>query len=57
VEAIIENGVARDILKSGIATLVPAADPRQEAFSLSGEQVILLKQLYGTESLAERGLI
>lgn len=57
VDAIIENGVARDILKSGLAELVAAAEPKQEGFFLSGEQIELVKRLYGMENLAERGLI
>lgn len=55
VEAIIENGVARDIVKSGITTLAAAPNPRNEAFFLSREQIALLKGLYGPENLAERG--
>lgn len=57
VEAVIENGVARDILKAGMASLVPAEDPSSERFAISERQVILLERLYGRSALAERGLV
>lgn len=57
VTAVIENGVARDMLKSGIASLVAAPDPSLEVFTLSAPQIDLVKQLYGATELAERGLI
>ena len=57
VEAIIENGVARDIAKAGMADLIGSEDPRREAFSLSADHVVLLATLVGKVSLAERGLI
>ena len=57
VGAIIENGVSRDILKAGMASLVSAVDPVDEAYELSSGQVGLLKQLVGATALAERGLI
>lgn len=56
VEAIIENGVARDILKAGLADLVAATNPRDEEFRLSAAQVAVLVSLYGKDELAERGL-
>ena len=57
VEGILENGVCRDILKSGMAHLVPASNPRDERFILKAPQVELIKALYGTERLSEFGLL
>ena len=57
VTAVIENGVARDMLKSGIASLLAATDPSLEVFTLSAPQIELVKALYGATELAERGLI
>lgn len=57
VEAIIENGVARDITKAGMADLIASEDPRREAFQLSAGQIGIISKLVGEASLAERGLI
>ena len=57
VEVVIENGVARDILKAGMASLVPTGDPMRERFELSGTQIRTLEGLYGKSALAERGLV
>jgi hypothetical protein len=57
VEGIIENGVARDILKAQMAHLVPAADPRDERFALSADHIALIVDLIGEEALADRGLL
>lgn len=57
VEAIIENGVARDILKAGVASLIPADDPRSEIFSLDDRQANLIVQLAGRSQLDAKGLI
>lgn len=57
VEAIIENGVARDLVKAGMATLIPHDDPRSEAFRLSAHQIQILAQTVGRESLRARGLL
>lgn len=57
VQAVIENGVARDILKAGMADLLPAIDPRQECFVLSEEQAALLVSLVGRGALEARGLV
>lgn len=57
VEAIIENGGARDILKAGMASLVPAEAPIRERFALSEPQLRRLEELYGKAGLAERGLL
>lgn len=57
VAAIIENGVSRDILKAGMASLVANADPAAEAFSLSEQNIALLSSLVGREALVRRGLL
>lgn len=57
VDAIIENGVSRDILKAGMANLMPADNPRLEGFRLTALQVELLVDLYGRPGLLARGLI
>lgn len=57
VDAIIENGVSRDILKSGMANLVSHALPAAEAFSLSSTQVRTLVGLVGESGLTDRGLL
>ncbi len=57
VAAIIENGVARDILKADMASLVGSSNPALEEFELSGRQLDLVVQLVGRSALIERGLI
>ncbi len=57
VAAVIENGASRDLLKAGMAMLVPASDPQSEAFELSNQHLALLKKLVGVDPLAARGLI
>ena len=56
VKAVIENGVARDILKAELASLVSANDPAEERFQLSERQVRQVRGLIGTKVLEERGL-
>ncbi|MCO5132076.1 MAG: GIY-YIG nuclease family protein [Xanthobacteraceae bacterium] len=56
VDAIIENGVARDILKAGMANLIPSTDPSAEQFTLSEGQIDIIVSLVGREMLAARGL-
>lgn len=57
VDAIIENGVSRDLVKAGMASVVSCDNARGEVFRLTSFQVELLTQLYGTERLMERGLL
>jgi uncharacterized protein len=57
VEGVIENGVARDLLKAEMAQLVPSADPRAEHFALSTDQIALIIDLIGEEALLDRGLL
>ncbi|MDE2464184.1 MAG: GIY-YIG nuclease family protein [Alphaproteobacteria bacterium] len=57
VAAIIENGVSRDILKAGMASLVAASNPAGEAYMLSEANIAILSRLVGREALSERGLL
>ena len=57
VEGVIENGVARDLLKAEMAQLAPAADPRAEHFALSADHIALIVDLIGEEALVDRGLL
>jgi hypothetical protein len=57
VEAIIENGVARDILKAGMAQLIGGRDASDEQFALTERQVDQLIALVGREALQRRGLL
>lgn len=57
VEGIIENGVARDLVKAEMATLLPADDPRNEVFELNTQQCNLLIDLVGRDQLHSIGLI
>ena len=57
VHAIIENGVARDILKADVATLISSSIPAQEMFELSARQLITITTLVGRQSLIDRGLL
>lgn len=57
VEAVIENGVARDILKVGLASLLPARNPLEEAFLLDDQQAGAVVKLVGSSALEARGLL
>lgn len=57
VRGIIENGVARDLLKAGLATVVASPDPTLEQFEMNMEQSRLLAGIYGIEELRKRDLI
>lgn len=56
VEAIIENGVSSDILKVGLANLVPANRPEDEAYRMDKRQISILETVVGRENLVLRGL-
>lgn len=56
VQGIIENGVSRDILKAGMADLITASDPQDELFTLDEEQLEILNNLVGTDTLSAIGL-
>jgi len=53
----IENGVARDILKRGLAELVAAPTAVDERFRMSPAQIAMMAQTVGTDRLASRGLL
>jgi hypothetical protein len=57
VDAIIENGVARDILKADLATLESVGAPTAEVFVLDAEQARMIVQLVGRSTLERMGLI
>lgn len=57
VTGVIESGVSRDILKSGLASLVSAKSPCDEAYLLNAHQVTLITSIYGAEKLKALGLI
>lgn len=57
IAAVIENGVARDILKAGMAELLPSANPLDESFRLSNRHIEILIGLVGKKALVERGLL
>lgn len=57
VQGVIENGVARDILKAKMADLVSAIPPQNERFRLGMRQCETVKKLVGETSLSERGLL
>jgi hypothetical protein len=57
VDAIIENGVARDILKAGMADLLPSPNPARETFVLTERHLQILVGLVGERLLADRGLL
>ena len=57
VRAIVENGVSRDIVNAGMASLVAAPNPAAEAYELSSDHIAMLSRLVGREALVERGLL
>ena len=54
---IIENGVARDILKAGMASLISADNPIDERFVINTKQLDIIINLVGYRHLTERGLM
>ena len=54
---IAESGVARDILKPGMATLIPADPPQDDCLGLDTAQCALIVRLYGVDGLRRRGLV
>ncbi len=56
VEGLIENGVCCDIAKSGIARLMPAGDPREEAFVLDETNVQTLMGFVDPQKLVDLGI-
>jgi hypothetical protein len=57
VDAFVENGVARDITTSGMAQLVPAATPLNEAFALTRQQAAQVIGFIGRKKAVELGLL
>lgn len=57
VDAVIENGVARDILKAGMANLEEGSTPLAERFRLHQKHLDILIGLVGREMLDNRGLV
>jgi uncharacterized protein len=57
VKGVLENGVSRDLLKAGMAKLIPETDPAEEKYELNSTQLSLLVSLLGREHLVERGLL
>lgn len=57
VSAVIENGVARDILKAGMGDLLPSQNPVTEAFVLSDTHLRTIISLVGERLLVDRGLL
>ncbi len=57
VEGIIENGVARDMLKAGMVKLISSDNAKDEKFELDKNQCSILELLVGAEHLSARGLI
>jgi len=57
VEGIIENGVARDLLKAEMATLISANDPCNEVFELNAQQCKMMVGLVGEGLLHSIGLL
>ncbi|WP_147274890.1 GIY-YIG nuclease family protein [Ferruginivarius sediminum] len=57
VEGVIENGVARDIIKAGMAELMEATEPKNEKFIINENQCNIIKKIIGDVELIKRGLI
>ncbi|HYD98672.1 MAG TPA: GIY-YIG nuclease family protein [Alphaproteobacteria bacterium] len=57
VEGLIENGVSSDILTAGMADIVPAADPRDELFSLTAGQARQVVGLVGRAKCIDLGVL
>ncbi len=57
VRAVIENWVARDILKAGMAELVPNTFPADEGFRLGRSEIAIIAELIGKQALVERGIL
>ncbi len=56
-EAFVENGVARDIVTSNMAAIVPADNPADESFDLTREQAAAVVGLIGRKKAFELGLL
>lgn len=56
VEGVLENGVCRDILKAGMASLRPHSNPANEVFLLNRSQLDLLSSVFAIQRLKQMGL-
>lgn len=56
VDGLVENGVACDILTSGMASITVAADPADEVFVLSTTQAKIAIELVGEQKCADLGV-
>jgi uncharacterized protein len=57
VEGVIENGVARDILKADMADLISVEPPQKERFRMDTRQCEVVINLAGETNLIKRGLL
>lgn len=57
VDAFVENGVARDIVTSGMATIIHASNPSDEHFELTQKQAEAVVGLIGRKKAFEIGLL
>jgi hypothetical protein len=57
VPGFVENGVACDILTSGMANVVPASDPAGETFQLSAAQARTVVGLVGLKKCVDLGVV
>lgn len=57
VDGLVENGVACDIVTSGLGTLVPAKDPSDERFELSDAQARAVVGLIGLKKCVDLGVL
>jgi hypothetical protein len=57
VDGLIENGVACDIITSGMASLIKAADPADECFDLTPEQSSKVIELVGQRKCINLGIL
>ena len=57
VHAVIENGVSSDLLKVGLAELIPAVDPLQEAYRMEAPHIARLVTTAGRPDLERFGLL
>ena len=57
VTAVIENGAMSDVLKVGLATLIEAKRPEDEALRISGQQIKIIEAVLGRAPLEAWGLL
>lgn len=57
IEAFVENGVSCDLATSGLARVVPAADPADEGFMVDAEGVLRVSEFLGRARLVDLGIL